>query len=110
MACLILGGSELVRSVVGNAEGKSVSDLRVSKTAWLSDETAPHKVVPTVSKRIDMITAMSTQLRDIGSDAEAFQLVNYGLAGQFEPHHDYFEVDPQMLPTSLQASGKQVNK
>ncbi len=93
---------------MGNAKEKSVSDMRVSKTSWLWDETAPDKVVPTVSKRIDMITGLSTQLYDINSHAEAFQLVNYGLAGQYEPHHDYFETfgtDGAILPSNLQGSG-----
>lgn len=61
-------------------------------SAWLWDQTSYDGFIPTLSKRIEMITGLSTQYRELFSSAEPFQVVNYGMGGQYEPHVDFYEV------------------
>jgi prolyl 4-hydroxylase len=57
-------------------------EYRISKSAFLTD-----KQYPCLAKITRRITAMTRlQMRFV----EALQVVNYGLGGQYEPHHDYF--------------------
>ncbi len=107
------GSYALIPSQVGQAQDPKVSDVRVSKTAWLWDNTAldkgidKFKIVPMISKRIELITGLSTQYKELVTDAEPFQLVNYGLGGHYEPHHDYSEEEeePEIVPEFLKDSG-----
>ena len=62
--------------------GKMVNaDYRISKSAWL--DRKEHEVVKTVTDRITHATNLTL------SDSEVLQIANYGMGGQYEPHHDY---------------------
>ena len=101
---------QLERAGVGSPSEKEVTDERVCDTAWLWDNDPLDKVVPVVSKRIELITGLSTQYKPIRSSAEPFQLVNYGLAGQYEPHFDFFEKQEDLayLPEFLANGGDRI--
>ncbi|CAH1267395.1 P4HA3 [Branchiostoma lanceolatum] len=73
--------------VVGDDGGDAIILNRVSETAWHFDYDDP--VVARLSRRVDYATGLSTA----EGTAEAFQVVNYGLGGQYIPHTDYFEGD-----------------
>ena len=97
--------------------------MRICATAWLKDNAPPEKVVPTqlqditttwkvvptVSKRIELITGLSTQYKPVSTDAEPFQLVNYGLGGQYETHTDFAKHNPSKhQPEYLWNSGERM--
>ena len=48
--------------------------LLVTCSAWLWDQTSTDGLIPTISKRIELITGLSTQYREIFSSAEPFQV------------------------------------
>ncbi|XP_077983978.1 prolyl 4-hydroxylase subunit alpha-1-like [Glandiceps talaboti] len=77
---------KMVTSLTFAKDGNQVptTNIRVSKTAWLKDEE--HSTVAKVSKRIEDITGLSTLEPD---HAEQLQVVNYGIGGQYDPHHDF---------------------
>lgn len=54
---------------------------RISKSAWLKDDE--HPVIRTVVQRVTDMTGLEM------STAEELQVVNYGIAGHYEPHYDF---------------------
>lgn len=60
-----------------------IDDQRISETAWISDFHDSR--IRRISKRIQHITGLSTS----DNDAEPFQVVNYGIGGQYSPHYDF---------------------
>lgn len=42
-----------------------------------------HQVLETVGRRLEDMTGLSLQT------AEQYQVVNYGIGGHYEPHHDF---------------------
>ena len=62
--------------------GKMVNaDYRISKSAWL--DRKEHEVVKVVTNRITHATNLTL------NNSEVLQIANYGMGGQYEPHHDY---------------------
>ncbi|XP_035290464.1 prolyl 4-hydroxylase subunit alpha-2-like [Anguilla anguilla] len=67
--------------VLDHITGKNYSvEIRVSKSAWLSDGEDP--VVSRVNRRIADATGLDMKM------AEKLQVANYGIGGQYEPHYD----------------------
>ncbi|XP_078284770.1 prolyl 4-hydroxylase subunit alpha-1b isoform X2 [Rhinoraja longicauda] len=58
---------------------------RISKSAWLSGYEDP--VINRINKRIEDLTGLDV------STAEELQVSNYGVGGQYEPHHDFARKD-----------------
>ncbi|XP_013383328.1 prolyl 4-hydroxylase subunit alpha-1 [Lingula anatina] len=101
--------SQLSRSMVGEPSIKAKSEQRISKLAWLFDWHLD-KTVRHLSKRVEEITGLSTVYRERSADAEAWQVLNYGIGGMYEPHHDFFGDDEMLknLPTHLQDTGRRI--
>ncbi|XP_068697453.1 prolyl 4-hydroxylase subunit alpha-1-like isoform X1 [Montipora foliosa] len=59
------------------------ADYRISKSAWLEDYEG--EIIERLSLRLEAITRLSTAR----VHCEALQVVNYGIAGQYEPHVDH---------------------
>ncbi|XP_078383611.1 prolyl 4-hydroxylase subunit alpha-1-like isoform X2 [Oculina patagonica] len=57
------------------------AQYRVSKSGWLKDED--HELIRRVSLRIEDVTGLTMDT------AEELQIVNYGIAGHYEPHYDF---------------------
>lgn len=64
--------------VTGNLEHAS---YRISKSGWLKD--TDHELIRRVSLRIEDVTGLTMDT------AEELQIVNYGIAGHYEPHYDF---------------------
>ncbi|GAB1603014.1 prolyl 4-hydroxylase subunit alpha-1 [Argonauta hians] len=60
----------------------------VSQSAWLWDSDP---VLRRLSRRIESITGMNSQLKIFNSNAEPLQVLNYGLGGITKPHVDYLQ-------------------
>ncbi|XP_078055574.1 prolyl 4-hydroxylase subunit alpha-1b isoform X1 [Mustelus asterias] len=58
---------------------------RISKSAWLSGYEDP--VINRINQRIQDLTGLDV------STAEELQVSNYGVGGQYEPHHDFARKD-----------------
>ncbi|XP_007895728.1 prolyl 4-hydroxylase subunit alpha-1b isoform X2 [Callorhinchus milii] len=58
---------------------------RISKSAWLSAYEDP--VISRINQRIEALTGLDV------STAEELQVANYGVGGQYEPHHDFARKD-----------------
>ncbi|KAK9754312.1 2OG-Fe(II) oxygenase superfamily [Popillia japonica] len=54
---------------------------RISKSAWLED--MEHKHVADVVQRVEDMTGLTMET------AEELQVVNYGIGGHYDPHHDF---------------------
>ncbi|XP_001357661.3 prolyl 4-hydroxylase subunit alpha-1 [Drosophila pseudoobscura] len=76
---------EMTRSgVAGDGGTRTVVDLRVSQQTWLDYESP---IMKSIARLVVFISGF-----DIAG-AEAMQVANYGVGGQYEPHPDYFEVN-----------------
>lgn len=60
-----------------------VAHYRISKSAWLKDDE--HEVVRNVVRRVEDMTGLNMET------AEELQVVNYGVAGHYEPHYVSFK-------------------
>ncbi|XP_042142857.1 prolyl 4-hydroxylase subunit alpha-1 [Ixodes scapularis] len=60
---------------------------RTSSNAWLNDYDAP--VAERVNKHLQSLLGLGTLYGM--SEAEQYQLANYGIGGHYVPHHDYLE-------------------
>ncbi|XP_019621774.1 PREDICTED: prolyl 4-hydroxylase subunit alpha-3-like [Branchiostoma belcheri] len=65
-------------------------------TGWLPDEEDP--VVAKLSRRVAHITGLNTTF----PTGDNFQVLNYGLGGQYEPHYDH--LDDEVSRTLVQAN------
>lgn len=90
---------KLERATVFNRQTGKLenADYRVSKSAWL--ESWDDEVVATVNRRIGAATGLEMDT------AEPLQIANYGMAGQYEFHHDFG--DPGS-PLDLSPNGNRV--
>ncbi|KAK9754310.1 Prolyl 4-Hydroxylase alpha-subunit, N-terminal region [Popillia japonica] len=61
--------------------GVNFSQSRIGKLAWLED--FEHKHVADVGQRVEDMTGLTMET------AEELQVVNYGIGGHYEPHHDF---------------------
>ncbi|XP_038638723.1 prolyl 4-hydroxylase subunit alpha-1-like isoform X2 [Scyliorhinus canicula] len=61
------------------------ANYRISKSAWLSGYEDP--VISRINQRIQDLTGLDV------STAEELQVANYGVGGQYEPHHDFARKD-----------------
>ena len=50
------------------------------------------QIVRSLTTRVSLLTGLDTSDREERASAEPFQIVNYGLGGQYDPHLDYFDV------------------
>ncbi|KAK7883076.1 hypothetical protein WMY93_029250 [Mugilogobius chulae] len=73
----------LRRSVVASGVKQSAADYRISKSAWLKNSS--HAVIEKLDRRISMVTGLNVN-HPFG---EYLQVVNYGIAGHYEPHFDH---------------------
>lgn len=64
-----------------NADADTFPEYRTSKTAWLSDPMDP--IIGKLSDRTSALTNLTIDT------VEFFQVLNYGIAGQYEPHYDF---------------------
>ncbi|ELU09607.1 hypothetical protein CAPTEDRAFT_229373 [Capitella teleta] len=97
----------LSSSRVGDPAKSKLSNERISKTSWLWD-TEDERIFK-LSKQVADITGLSTQYSTLHSHAEPFQLVNYGIGGQYQPHFDYYENDMlRNVPAFIQDTGDRV--
>ncbi|KAH8384214.1 hypothetical protein KR200_002712 [Drosophila serrata] len=78
------GKGRMKRSRVGQSVNATTSEIRTSQNTWLWYEANPW--LSKIKQRLEDITGLSTE------SAEALQLVNYGIGGQYEPHFDFMEV------------------
>lgn len=80
----ILDQSEayMARSRVGGGNVNLVRDVRVSQQTWLTYHS------PTLKYIYRTVSAISGF--DL-TNAEDMQVANYGIGGQYDPHHDYFD-------------------
>ncbi|XP_072320555.1 prolyl 4-hydroxylase subunit alpha-3 isoform X2 [Eucyclogobius newberryi] len=73
----------LKRSVIASGAKQETADYRISKSAWLKDSS--HAVIGKLDQRIAMVTGLNVN-HPFG---EYLQVVNYGIAGHYEPHFDH---------------------
>ncbi|XP_077984711.1 prolyl 4-hydroxylase subunit alpha-2-like [Glandiceps talaboti] len=71
----------LHNSVVLVNKTDQVADLRVSNTAWLFEKE--DRELMNIAKRVEAISGLNIET------AEPLQVLNYGMGGLYEPHHDY---------------------
>jgi len=78
-----LSTPQLKRATVHNIKTGELEHAiyRVSKSAWLNRDE--YQVVRRVSDRITAATNLTLDT------SESLQIANYGIGGQYEPHHDY---------------------
>lgn len=76
---------KLERAGVEGYDGKEsfieYTDYRTGKLAWFKDKE--HKYIADITKRVTDMTGLSMEL------AEQLQVVNYGIAGQYDLHFDF---------------------
>lgn len=85
-----MAGPRLKRAIVRSpVTGQYVTaEYRVSKSAWLHDNEHPQ--LANLTRLVSAITNLSM------STAEEWQIANYGIGGQYEPHYDYArKTDPK---------------
>ncbi|XP_077358212.1 prolyl 4-hydroxylase subunit alpha-1-like isoform X2 [Festucalex cinctus] len=74
---------KLMRSKVRDAKAEQsyTVQTRISQNAWLNDSV--HERVTRLVRKMGVITGLET------STAEDWQVANYGVGGQYEPHIDF---------------------
>lgn len=80
-----LAAPRLQRATVTNRNTGNLefADYRISKSGWLDDEEG--EPIMRLNRRLEAITGLSTA----SLHSEALQVVNYGIAGHYEPHVDH---------------------
>ncbi|XP_078659717.1 prolyl 4-hydroxylase subunit alpha-3-like [Branchiostoma floridae x Branchiostoma belcheri] len=73
--------------VLADEGGNVFSKTRVSETGWIFD--SEHPIIAKLSRRVGYITGLEVSW----PYGEAFQVLNYGLGGFYEPHVDYFRAE-----------------
>ncbi|KAL3876426.1 hypothetical protein ACJMK2_034275 [Sinanodonta woodiana] len=87
----------------------TIIKIRQSQTAWMCDKD--HSPIRKLSKRVEILTGLSTSQLETMFHAEDMQVVNYGIGGMYEAHKDYFEYPLSELkirdldPLELRGSG-----
>lgn len=83
------------RSTVFTTNGTyfEVAQYRTSKTAWF--RYSYHKYAAQWLQHVQDLTGLNTD------NAEDLQIANYGLGGHFEPHFDFFTVNPMYPCTNF---------
>ncbi|XP_037134123.1 prolyl 4-hydroxylase subunit alpha-1-like isoform X2 [Syngnathus acus] len=78
-----LARPKLIRSRISDYESNRsyAVPTRISQNAWLED--IEHESVAKMVKKMSDITGLDS------TTAEAMQVANYGVGGQYEPHHDF---------------------
>ncbi|XP_070552707.1 prolyl 4-hydroxylase subunit alpha-1-like isoform X2 [Ptychodera flava] len=107
-ALIDLAKPKLRRSMVVNSQsvgGVSNAEFRLSRGGWLEDSV--HPVVARLTKRISVITGLSTLTEQEYRHAENLQVVNYGLGGHYEPHFDH-AVDDEIQDIHLPGSRNRI--
>ncbi|XP_049614706.1 prolyl 4-hydroxylase subunit alpha-1 isoform X2 [Syngnathus scovelli] len=96
-----LARPRLFRSKVSNhEENRSYAvRTRISQNAWLDD--SEHESVAKMVRKMRDITGLDS------TTAEAMQVANYGVGGQYEPHHD-FQGDEIEEPYSHLGTGNRI--
>ncbi|XP_076082623.1 prolyl 4-hydroxylase subunit alpha-1-like [Mytilus galloprovincialis] len=91
------------RSVVLGDDGKGfrTDTVRVSQTAWLFDNIG---TVKRATRRVGLLTGLVTTSSTNSSNAEPFQIVNYGIGGMYNPHFDTLNSD-ERLRSVVEANG-----
>ncbi|XP_033727725.1 prolyl 4-hydroxylase subunit alpha-1-like [Pecten maximus] len=80
--------NSLTFSMIYAESGQSfVAHTRVSQTAWLKDTDYP--TLLRLNKRISTVTGLDTTFREYRSSVERYQVVNYGIGGEYGPHNDH---------------------
>jgi prolyl 4-hydroxylase len=68
--------------VLVHTTGESIpANYRIAKSAFIGDDE--HPFIAKISQRIGLVTGLAMD------KAEALQVVNYGIGGQYEPHNDH---------------------
>ncbi len=78
-----LATPKLKRAIVRNPVTgvMETAEYRVSKSAWLNDDE--DTILPHLTKLVEDITNLTL------TTAEEWQIANYGIGGQYEPHFDF---------------------
>jgi hypothetical protein len=66
--------------------------------AWVLDSS---EIVESATNRVGLLTGLTTKYLEKYSNTEAFQIVNYGIAGMYHPHFDAFVVSNPTLFVAL---------
>lgn len=107
-----LSKKKLLRSrVIQGDNDKANSEWmhRVSQSAWVWDSD---NIIRKITRRIEKITGLDTQLKVYASFAEPFQVLNYGIGGMYEPHFDYVGKSPderKIIKMLRNAGGRMAN-
>ncbi|CAH1796521.1 unnamed protein product, partial [Owenia fusiformis] len=104
LALQIAAEPDLYRAKVGGPGKRMVIEGRTAKLTWIKDDH-PDPTIKLLSKRVEHITGLSTQYRKRKASADAFQVVDYGIGGQYIPHRDYqapaqFKNNPEIVRES----------
>ncbi|CAD5121950.1 DgyrCDS10411 [Dimorphilus gyrociliatus] len=99
----------LERAQVGVASKPELTTQRIGKVGWVWDNYDGIGVTK-LSNRVARATGLSTTFRHIMTDAEPFQVVNYGVGGQYEPHTDFYlqRSDLNTVPEFLLNTGDRI--
>lgn len=84
---------KLTRSTVvldSTKDMTGAAEIRISKTAWLNDLEYPF--LRKISRRVKLITGLETEFKSQFSNAEEYQVLNYGVGGMYQPHLDPLNV------------------
>ncbi|CAL4125166.1 unnamed protein product, partial [Meganyctiphanes norvegica] len=81
---------KLERSLVGGITASAVSNIRVSHTGWLWNNT--HPVLEALAHRISAITGLKVyegeNADNVNGAGEALQVLSYGIGGHYNYHMD----------------------
>lgn len=88
-----LARPNLARSTVHTKAGLTASNFRIAKTAWLPADSSA--TVTRIMSRVSEVLGVRVD------DAEAMQVVNYGLGGFYGPHTDSARTSEPMHNHSL---------
>ena len=79
-----------------------------TKVSWVWD-TEP--LAKRLSDEVSVITGLDTTYKLIKSNAEPFQVVNYGMGGQYEPHVDFYESAELLdrIPEFIHSTGDRIS-
>ncbi|KAJ7393582.1 hypothetical protein OS493_006567 [Desmophyllum pertusum] len=80
-----LAAPRLQRATVTNPDTGNLefADYRISKSGWIEDKEG--EAIKRLNLNLEAITGLATAK----AYSEALQVVNYGIAGQYEPHVDH---------------------